>query len=305
MNIANKDLNKAINKKIDTRNRIIAYAFLFPNFLGFLVFTLIPVLFSFVLCTMEWDTSNPIKFVGLENFITMFKDEGFYISLLNTIYYTLTVVPGTLILSLILALALSKGSKITNFFRSLFFFPYISSLVAVAVAWNMLFQPDMGPINEFLRSLGMSDPPGWTASTTWAMPAIILVGTWKTMGYYMIIYIAGLNDIPNQLYEAATVDGANSWQKFCKITVPMLTPTTFFVTIMLLINSFKVFDQIAVMTNGGPGRATNVLVYYIYNQAFVNFKMGYASAAALILFVLVLTITIIQFKNEEKWVNYM
>lgn len=305
MNIAHRDLNKAITHKLDSRNRIIAYAFLLPNFLGFLTFTLVPVLFSFVLCTMEWDTSNPIKFVGLKNFITMFKDEGFYISLLNTIYYTLTVVPGTLVLSLILALALSKGTKLTNFFRSLFFFPYISSLVAVAVAWNMLFQPDMGPINEILRSLGISNPPGWTASTVWAMPAIIFVGIWKTMGYYMIIYIAGLNDIPVQLYEAATVDGANSWQKFRKITVPMLTPTTFFVTIMLLINSFKVFDQIAVMTNGGPGRATNVLVYYIYNQAFVNFKMGYASAVALVLFALVLTITIVQFKNEEKWVNYM
>lgn len=305
MNIAHKDLNKAITKKIDKRNRIIAYAFLLPNFLGFLAFTLVPVIFSFVLTTMEWDTSNPIKFVGLKNFITMFKDEGFYISLLNTIYYTLAVVPGTLILSLILALALSKGTRLTNFFRSLFFFPYISSLVAVAVAWNMLFQPDMGPVNELLRSFGISNPPGWTASTEWAMPAIIFVGVWKTMGYYMIIYIAGLNDIPKQLYEAATVDGANSWQRFWKITVPMLTPTTFFVTIMLLINSFKVFDQIAVMTNGGPGRATNVLVYYIYNQAFVNFKMGYASAVASVLFVLVLTITIVQFKNEEKWVNYM
>jgi ABC-type sugar transport system permease subunit len=293
------------SKGIIARNRLTAYAFLLPNFLGFLIFTLIPVLFSFALCFTEWDTSNPIKFIGLKNFAKMMKDETFFISLTNTFYYTASVVPGTLVVALVLAIVLNKRMKAANIFRSIFFFPYISSLVAVAVAWNMLFQPEMGPINGFLRSLGISDPPGWTASVQWAMPAIILVGIWKNMGYYMVIYLAGLQGIPRHLYEAATVDGANGWQRFWKITVPMLTPTTFFVTIMLVINSFKVFDQIAIMTDGGPGRATNVLVYYIFNQGFWNFKMGYASAIAFVLFGIVLTVTIIQFKYEEKWVSYI
>lgn len=302
--VAHEKLNN-VSKSIVARNRKTAYAFLLPNFIGFLIFTLIPVVFSFVLCFMEWDTSNPMKFVGIDNFKTMLKDETFFISLWNTIYYTLAVVPGTLVIALVLALILNKGLRATNLFRSIFFFPYISSLVAIAVAWNMLFQPEMGPINGILRTMGISNPPGWTTSVQWALPAVILVGIWKSMGYYMIIYLAGLQGIPKQLYEAATVDGASGWKQFWKITVPMLTPTTFFVTIMLIINSFKVFDQIAVMTNGGPGRATNVLVYYIYNQAFINFNMGYASAIALVLFVLVLTITIIQFRSEEKWVNYI
>lgn len=292
-------------KNKDSKNRMVAYAFLLPNFLGFLIFTMIPVISSFGLCLMEWDTSNPMKFVGFNNFITMFKDETFYVSLWNTVLYTLIVVPGTMLIALVLALALNRGLKATKLFRSIFFFPYISSLVAVAVAWNMLFQPEMGPINGMLRVIGVSNPPGWTASVDWAMPAIIIVGIWKSMGYYMIIYLAGLQGIPKQLYEAATVDGANSWQKLRSITLPMLTPTTFFVSIMLIINSFKVFDQIAIMTNGGPGRATNVLVYNIYNQAFINFKMGYASANALVLFAIVISITIFQFRNEKKWVSYM
>jgi ABC-type sugar transport system permease subunit len=297
--------NHRTSKGIIARNRLTAYAFLLPNFLGFLVFTAIPVIFSFVLCFVQWDTSNPMKFVGLDNFIAMFKEETFYISLRNTAYYTFTVLPGTLVLALVLALVLNNTLKGARFFRSIFFFPYLSSLVAVAVAWNMLFQPEMGPINNILRSFGVMDPPGWTVSTAWAMPAIILVGIWKSMGYYMIIYLAGLQAIPRPLYEAATVDGATKWQQFRKITLPMLTPTTFFVTIMLVINSFKVFDQIAIMTDGGPGRATNVLVYYIYNQAFINFKMGYASSVAFVLFVIVLAITIIQFKFEEKWASFM
>jgi multiple sugar transport system permease protein len=307
MELALKNENKVhkSSRGIVRRNRVIAYAFLLPNFLGFTIFTLIPVAFSFVLCLMEWDTSNPIKFVGIQNFVTLFKEESFRIAFGNTIVYTLTVVPLSLVIALLLALALNWKSRITNFFRSVFFFPYLSSLVAVAVAWNMLFQPSAGPINGILRSIGIANPPMWTASTTWAMPCIIFVGIWRSMGYYMVIYLAGFQGIPRQLYEAARVDGATAWQQFWKITIPMLTPTTFFVTIMLIINSFKVFDQIAVMTQGGPGRATLVLVYYIYDQAFTSFKMGYASAAALVLFVMVLTITIIQFKSEEKWVNYM
>jgi multiple sugar transport system permease protein len=161
-----------------------------------------------------------------------------------------------------------------------------------------------GPINHLLRMLGIANPPDWLNSVVWAMPAVILMSVWKYMGYYMIIYLAGLQAIPEHLYEAAIIDGANTWTKFRHITLPMLSPSTFMISILLVINSFKVFDQIVIMTDGGPGRATNVLVYYIYQQAFQNFKFGYASAIALVLFAIALIVTVIQFNLEDKWVNY-
>lgn len=296
---------KSRERSLVARNRMIGYAFLLPNLLGFIIFTLLPVLAALLLCFVEWDSSNPIKFVGIKNFIKIFKDETFRISLWNTFYYTAANVPLTIAFSLMLAMLLNKGLKGVKFFRAIFFFPYISSLVAVAVVWNMLFHPSMGPINLFLKGIGIMNPPGWTSSTQWAMPAVIIVSIWRQLGYYMVIFLAGLQGIPGELYEAATVDGANGWRKFWNITVPMLTPTTFFISIMLMIGSFKVFDQVFIMTQGGPGRATNVLVYHIYNQAFLNFEFGYASALAMVLFLIVITITIIQFKIEEKWVNYM
>lgn len=285
-------------------NTLMAYSFLLPNFIGFLVFTLVPVLAAFALSFMEWDTANPMVFVGFKNFTRLLKDETFKISLWNTLYFALGSVPLTLVCSLILALALNKGLKGVEAFRTVFFLPYITSLVAMAVVWNMLFHPTLGPINQVLLAIGIKNPPGWTSSVEWAMPAVIITSIWRNMGYYMVMYLAGLQGIPKELYEAATVDGANAWHKFRKITLPMLTPTTFFVSIMLTISCFKVFDLILVMTDGGPGRATNVLVYHIYNQAFINSKFGYSSAIAMVLFAIVLVITVIQFQFEKKWVNY-
>ena len=291
--------------KLERRNTLIAYSFILPNFLGFLCFALIPVLFSFILSFMQWDSANPIKFVGLDNFAKMFNDETFKISFANTLYYTAGTVILTLIASLILALILNKNIKGRVIFRAIFFFPYVASLIAVAVVWNMLFHPDMGPVNSLLVSLGISNPPRWSASVEWAMPTVIGLSVWKGMGYYMIVYLAALQGIPSELYEAAVIDGANSWQQFRYVTLPMLTPTTFFVVMMLVISSFKVFDTIYIMTQGGPGRATNVLVYHIYNTAFIRFEFGYASAISVVLFLVVLAITLVQFRTEKKWVSYM
>lgn len=290
--------------KFTQRNRLIAYAFLLPNLIGFLVFTLIPIITAFGLSFMKWDFANPPVWVGFKNFIKFFNDEGFQISLWNTFYYTLVSVPATIVIALFLAILLHQKLKGIKFFRTIYFFPYISSMIAVTAVWNMLLNPTMGPVNGVLKLIGVQHPPGWTSSVAWAMPAVILVSIWKQVGYYMIIYLAGLQNIPEPLYEAAIIDGANAWQKFRYVTLPMLTPATFLVSLLLIIGSFKVFDQILMMTNGGPGRATNVLVYYIYNQAFLYFKFGYASAVALALFIIVLVFTLIQFKLEDKWVNY-
>ncbi|WP_113672817.1 carbohydrate ABC transporter permease [Vallitalea guaymasensis] len=290
---------------LNTKNTLVGLSFILPNFIGFCIFIMIPVIFSFGLSFMEWDGFSPMKFVGLKNFIDLTKDSTFKISFVNTIYFALLTVPTTAVISLGLAILLNKKIKGLNFFRSSIFFPYVASIVAVAVVWNMLFQKDFGPINEFLRFIGIVNPPGWTASLDWAMPAVIIVSIWKGMGYYMIIYLAALQGIPNSLYEAAKIDGASSWQRFRYITLPMLTPATFFVIMMLTINCFKVFDLVYIMTEGGPGRSTTLLVNYIYDKAFLAWDYGSASAISIVLFIMVATITIVQFRAEKKWVSYM
>lgn len=284
------------------RSNLTGYAFIIPNLIGYTTFVFIPVCFSFVLSVMKWDASKaPMEFVGLQNFATIFGDRMFKGAFWNTIEYAAMTVLPTLILSLLLAVLLNNKIKGIAFFRTAFFFPYIASIVAVGAVWNMLFQPDFGPINEFLKFAGMKNPPRWVVDVDWAMVAISIVSVWKYMGYYMIVYLAALQGISSSLYEAAGIDGASGWQKLIYITIPMLTPTTFFVLIMLTIQCFKVFDLVYVMTGGGPGNATKTLVNYIYEKAFTSWDLGTASAGAIILFAVVLLITLIQFQGEKKW----
>lgn len=292
------EVTKSASRKLKRKNTLIAWSFIAPNFIGFLIFTLVPVVCSLILAFMKWDSFSTPEFVGLQNFTRMLSDDTFWISLKNTFLYTIGVVPLTLVCSLGLAILLNQKIKGVKFFRTAFFFPYVTSLVAIAVVWSMLFHPTMGPINQFLRVV-IENPPGWLSSSDWALTAIIIVSVWRGMGYYMILYLAGLQGISKELYEAAAMDGANKWKQFIHITVPALRPTTFFVTIMLVINCFKIFDLVQVMTDGGPGRATNVLVYQVYSEAFVKFNFGYASAIAMVLFVIVLVITVIQFKWNQ------
>lgn len=291
-------------RRRELSKNLVAYSFILPNLLGFAIFTLVPMVFSLGLALMSWDGANQVSWVGLENFKNLLDDSTFKIALKNTFWYVGGTVPLTMICSLGLAVLLNQPIRGRNIFRTIYFFPYVASLVAVAVVWNMLFFPSAGPVNEFLRAIGVENPPRWSASVDWAMPTVILASIWRNMGYYMIIYLAALQGIPRILYEAAEIDGASAWQKFRYVTVPMLTPATFFISIMLTITSFKVFDLIMVMTNGGPGRATNVLVIHTYNTAFRQFKFGYSSAIAMVLFVLVMVITIVQFYMERRWVEY-
>ena len=209
--------------------------------------------------------------------------------------------PLTLVCSLGLAMLLNQKVKFRNFFSTVSFFPYVASLVAVAAVWNMIFSPSMGPVNQILATLGVENLPKWAAGKDTAMLTVILFSVWKNMGYYMVIYLAGLQGTNPELEEAAELDGASKWQIFWNVTLPQLKPTTFFVIIMLTIASFKVYDQMYMITQGGPGNATMTLVYYIYNVAFVNTpKYGYASAVSMVLFVLVLFVTIIQFKGSSS-----
>lgn len=289
-------------KKRELRSNLIGYSFILPNLIGYSVFVFLPVCFSFVLSVMKWDGSQaPMEFVGLQNFVQIFGDRVFRGAFVHTITYAAMTVLPTLILAMLLAVLLNSKIKGIAVFRTAFFFPYIASIVAVGAVWNMLFQPDFGPINEFLKFIGISDPPRWVVDVDWAMVAVSIVSVWKYMGYYMIVYLAALQGISSSLYEAAGIDGANGWQKFRYITIPMLTPTTFFVLIMLTIQCFKVFDLVYVMTGGGPGNATKTMVNYIYEKAFTSWQLGPASAGAIVLFAVVLVITLIQFKGEKKW----
>jgi multiple sugar transport system permease protein len=289
------------------REALIAYSFIAPNFIGFAVFTLIPLGFALILAFLQWDGANPMRFVGLQNFIRLFHDGIFLRALLNTFLYTGGVVPLTLASALFLAILLNQKIRARNFFRTLSFFPYVASLVAVAVVWNFIFSPTRGPVNNLLSaltSLPVEKLPGWAADRHWAIPTVIFFSVWKNMGYYMVIYLAGLQGVNQELYEAANLDGTNSWQRFRYVTIPQLAPTTFFILMMLIITSFKAYDIFINLFAGGDNQLTNttrVLVYQIYNTAFRSLEFGYASAIAMVLFVLVLGITLLQFRGEKQF----
>lgn len=284
------------------RNTAVGWSFLLPNFIGFAVLTLAPVALLFYYGFTDWNVFLGAKWNGLDNFRQMIHDDSFWTALKNTLYYTVFHIPLTLAASLALALLLNQKLRGAAFFRSVAFFPYFTSIVAIAQVWNILFSPHFGPINAFLRFVGIHHPPGWTVSAHWSMPAVIIMGTWREMGYFMLLFLAGLQTIPQQLYEAGRVDGASTWQRFRAVTLPGLRPTTFFVTVMLTINSLKVFDLILVTTNGGPGQSTLVLAQYIYQKGFEENHFGYASMVSIVLFVICLLITATQFL-VNKWRN--
>ncbi|WP_194409986.1 carbohydrate ABC transporter permease [Microbacterium cremeum] len=286
--------------KLRLRNTLIGWSFILPNFLGFGLLTLIPIVVLFYMSFTNWNVFGKADWIGLANFERLIGDGSFRVSVVNTLYYSALHIPLTIAVSLGLALLLNNKLRGVAFFRTAAFFPYITSIVAIAVVWNLLFSPDYGPINEFLRFIGIQNPPGWLTSPEWAMPAVVIVGTWRDMGYYMILFLAGLQTVPRELHEAARVDGASVWQRFVNVTLPCLRPTMFFVTVMLTINSFKIFDLILVMTDGGPGQSTLVLSQFIYRKGFEESQFGYASAAAVALFFMCIVVTILQFLWNKK-----
>ncbi len=289
---------------LKVRNAIKGYLFLVPNIIGFAIFTFIPIVASFVLSFTSWDGFGELEFIGIDNFVKLFSDDIFRVSMWNTLVFTLVSVPVTLIIALAVAILLNKGIKGIKIVRAAFFLPYITAAIAVAVVWQLLYHPTLGPINQFLMTIGVDNPPKWLSATSTAMASVIIMYIWKMIGYYMIIFLAGLQGVPKQLYEAAQIDGANAWEKFTNVTLPMLSPVVFFTLIIALINSFKVFTEIYALTGGGPGHSTNVLVYNIYVEAFQKYNLGYASAMSYVLAIIIVTITIIQFRGQKKWVNY-
>ncbi len=277
--------------------------FISPQVIGLLVFSLIPVVYAFILSVMKWDGLGTREFVGLNNFRDQFADPDFRDALVHTFIYTFIAVPGGVSLSLLLALAVNhvKGKTI---YRTIFFLPTITSSVAVSMVWLWMLNGDFGLINLYLREQLSLDPPNWLVDTTWVIPAVALVAIWAGLGFNMVIFLAGLQGIPATYLEAAQIDGASKWRQFWNITLPLLSPTTFFVTIISIIASFQVFDMIYVMTGGGPGSASTTMVFHIYELAFVNFTFGVSAAAAVVLFALIMAITLFQFWGQQRWVNY-
>lgn len=287
------------------KNTIDAWLFLLPNFIGFLVFTVFAIGFSLWISMHRWDLFSSPTFIGLGNFVRLLTDDrDFKRALLNTLYFAVGIVPLGTAASLCLALLVNRGLKGMTFFRTVMYLPSVSSTIAVGIVWIWLLDPQFGVVNYALRSIGLASPPNWLGSVLWAKPALILMHIWQYAGYYMIIFLAGLQGVPEQLYEAAVLDGASSWQKFWRITLPLLSPTTFFVIVMKMIGVFNIFEQPFIMTGGGPSGSTETIVYYIYSNAFEWFNMGYASAVAWVLFILVFGVTLIQFKYQGRWVNY-
>ncbi|MDT3358613.1 MAG: sugar ABC transporter permease [Spirochaetota bacterium] len=279
-----------------------AFLFLLPNIVGFLLFSMIPTVASFGISFLDWGLLNSPSFVGLANYIELMTDDVFWLALKNTAYYSFIKVPLNLILSLLLAVLLNKQLHGRNFFRSIAFLPSVCSSVAVALIWSPLLESsENGLINHMLSLVGIDVIP-FLVSPIWAMPSVILVGLWKELGYFMVIFLAGLQGISRSYYEAASIDGANSSAVFFRITIPLISPTTFFALTTSLIGSFQIFDLTSVLTKGGPANATNTLVMYIYQNGFQFFRMGYASSLSLILFFTIFVITLVQNHYSDKWV---
>ncbi len=293
---------KRTNSKLQRRNDILGYAFLAPNLIGFIVFTLIPFVYALYISFFKWDGITDKVFVGLDNYLALLKDSGFRIAMKNTLIYTVLNVSTTIVAGLALALAVHSVKHLKTLFRTTLFLPNMVTISSIVIVWQAFYHPTYSPFSMILRTLGVENPPQWIGDPKWAMLCIIIMSIWLNAGYYMVLFLAALNNIPSHYYEAADIDGAGVWKKFWRITLPMLSPTTFFVVIMAIINSFKVFDQVALLTQGGPGRSTNVLVYYIYQESFTYYRFGSASAMAYVLFALIFIVTVIQYRGQSKWV---
>ncbi|HEX2963724.1 MAG TPA: sugar ABC transporter permease [Ignavibacteriales bacterium] len=277
-----------------------ALLFLSPTLVVFSTFILFPVIFSFYLSFQKWNMfSSETTFVGLDNYIRMFQSEEFWQVLKNTAIYTFGTIPLNMGFSLMVAYALNKKIIGKKFLRTAFFAPVIISPVAAAVIWRWLYDPNFGLINWFIGLFGIS-PINWLNDPTAAMFALIIMGVWKTFGYNMVLFSAGLQGIPETYYEAALIDGAGKWTRFWKITIPLLSPTTFFIMVMSMIGSFQVFDIVYVLTSGGPLGSTKVLVFYVYEHAFKFFEMGYASAVSYVLFAILFIFTMLQMKYMKS-----
>ncbi len=282
---------------------LVGYLFVLPDLLGLLIFIIGPMLMAFAISFSDWKLTGVPEFVGLHNYEIILKDPKFGASLGRTILYTIGYVPVVYCLSLGMAVLLTKKGRGNTFFRTLYFMPIAMSMVVAGVIWRFMFDPGNGLINEVLTGVGLPALQ-WTGNVQSAMASVLIVSIWKSAGYFMIILLAGIQDIPSDYIEAAQIDGANKLQIFRSVILPLLKPTSFFVIVILMINSLQAFDQIYVMTRGGPAQATYTMLMYIYDKGFREWNFGYAAAMAVVLFAMIFVLTVIQVRffrsSDEK-----
>jgi multiple sugar transport system permease protein len=294
-------------KKPSYRYQLAGLLFVLPVFLGTLVLNVLPTVASLGLSLTSWDLITPPEYVGFQNYARLAQDPFARAAMFNTVKYVIGAVSLGMLGSLGLALLVNQSLRGVRFFRLAYFIPVVTSVVATALVWQWILNGKLGLVNSMLRMIGI-DGPSWLTDPRWAMFSIIIISVWAGVGYNMMIFLAGLQNIPQSLYEAATIDGAGGWARFRNVTLPLLSPTTFFVLIISLINSFQVFDIVYIITTtGGAGgrlRSTDVWVYYLWQNAFSFFRMGYASAMAWVLFLVIGAITIFQWKFSKRWVFY-
>lgn len=288
---------KKIFGNLTNNERFAGWVFILPALVGTLIFIIIPVICSFGLSFAKWDLLNPIQFVGLANYREIFSEALFYKILLNTIVFAIATSVLGVIIPLVLACILNSKVRGSEFYKTAYFLPFITPMIVIGVVWEWIFDPNIGLLNHVLH-LHIN----WLYDTHFAMPALIIVSVWKLIGYNMVIFLSSLAGISQSMFEAAKIDGANELQTFKNVTVPLLSPTIFFVVIITAISSFQVFDLIYLMTQGGPLNSTNVLVYAIYQNAFEYFNVGKASAIAYVLFVIILVLTLVQWNLRKKLV---
>lgn len=283
--------------------RIAILVFLLPSLVGLILFQLAPMLASLYISFTDWDLLAAAKFVGLDNYMKIFTNDKSLTSLINVFKFIVGYIPAVLILGLIFAVLLNRKIRGVKFYRASIFVPVITSWVAVSIVWKWILNGESGMLNYLLSLIGIEGPV-WLQDFTWAMPSIIAVSVWKDLGFVTIILLAGLQEISADYYEAAEMDGASVLTRFFKITLPLLTPVLFFVITISMINSFQLFDQVMIMTNGGPAGSTSTMVEQVYKNAFVNYKMGFASAQSWALFLIIFLVTYIQYQMQKRWVVY-
>lgn len=298
-------------KKRRESGLLTASPFLLPSLIGLLIFSFLPLVISGLISLTDWNGLDKLTganffgehFIGLQNYKTILTTPEFWRTLGNTAEYIVLYIPLMLISSLLVAYLLSRPHKCIGVFRVLYYIPVLTSWVAASLIWKSVLSPQYGALNGILKIFGIQGP-GWLQDENWAMPAIVLVSVWKDMGFFGLILLSGIVGINKTYYEAASLDGAGGWKKFTRITIPLLTPSIFYVLIVSLINAFQLFPQIMIMTGGGPNGATQVMVERIYNYGFRYYRMGYAAAFSWLLFAIIMVFTAIQMKGQERWVHY-
>lgn len=285
------------------RKALVVTMFLAPSLLALLAFSIGPMIGTLWVSLQEWNLIRPAEFIGLDNFRDLWHDDDAWRALRNTLYYLVGYLPLVVLGGLALAVLVNRKLRGVNLFRGLYFLPVVTSWVVVSLLWRWLLNPTDGVVNWLLERVGI-DGPGWWTDSTWAMPSVILASAWKDLGFVMIILLAGLQGIDATLYEAARIDGANAWRQLRSVTLPLLTPSLFFVVVISLINGFQVFEQVWVMTEGGPAGASTVMVEQIVKNTFQYGRAGYASAQSVVLFVIILTVTAVQLRLQKRWVFY-